>query len=207
MLSTPFSSLEKEAELSLWMEMEMWQSALGNRKLSSILSAWGHPKAVYSMRMRNMKRRERNHMETKVRPKRNNRGHKTGAPPMWTVTPKMKNQKREWMTSVVHFYLPLCIYVFNKWYPLLKIFLNSLLNNRNNWPTLFFVYVMTTFIDQHDKFMEEIKMGNTRDAFQILQKYPKIAVSNIHVYNFCWSIITMTRRILIFISWMTTFQL
>lgn len=59
---------------------------------------------------------------------------------------------------------------------------------------------MTTFIDQHDKFMEEIKMGNTRDAFQILQKYPKIAVSNIHVYNFCWSIIAMTRRILIFIS-------
>lgn len=184
MLSTPFSSLEKEAELSLWMEMEMWQSALGNGKLSSILSAWGHPKAVYSMRMR---------------------GHKTGAPPMWTVTPKLKNQKR--MTSVVHFYLPLCIYVFNKWYPLLKIFLNSLLNNRNNWPTLFFVYVMTTFIDQHDKFMKEIKMGNTRDAFQTLQKYPKIAVSNIHVYNFCWSIITMTRRILIFISWMTTFQL
>lgn len=47
---------------------------------------------------------------------------------------------------------------------------------------------MTTFIDQHDKFMKEIKMGNTRDAFQTLQKYPKIAVSNIHVYNFCWSI-------------------
>lgn len=43
---------------------------------------------------------------------------------------------------------------------------------------------MTTFIDQHDKFMKEIKMGNTRDAFQTLQKYPKIAVSNIHVYNY-----------------------
>lgn len=58
---------------------------------------------------------------------------------------------------------------------------------------------MTNFIDQHDKFMEEIKKGNTRHALQILQKHPKIAVSNIHVSNFCWSIITMKRMISIFI--------
>lgn len=38
---------------------------------------------------------------------------------------------------------------------------------------------MNTFIDQQDKFMEENKKGNTKNALQMLQKHPKIAVSNI----------------------------